>query len=49
MAWLAESPFLTRINLLAGFAGREGRLDLEVFMDNAGGVLSLVKPEAQLL
>ena len=49
MAWLAESPFLTRLNLLAGFAGREGRLDLEVFMDNAGGVLSLVKPEAQLL
>jgi uncharacterized protein (DUF1800 family) len=49
MAWLAESPFLTRLNLLAGFAGREGRLDLEVFMDHADGVLSLVKPEAQLL
>lgn len=48
-AWLAESPFLTRLNLLAGFAGRERRLDLEVFMDGADGALSLVKPEAQLL
>ncbi|MCS7067939.1 MAG: DUF1800 domain-containing protein [Meiothermus sp.] len=49
LAWLAESPFLTRLNLLAGFAGRERRLDLEVFMDDAGGALALVKPEAQLL
>ncbi|GEM83033.1 DUF1800 domain-containing protein [Meiothermus hypogaeus] len=49
LAWLAESPFLTRLNVLAGFAGRERGLDLEVFMDNAGGALALVKPEAQLL
>jgi uncharacterized protein (DUF1800 family) len=49
LAWLAESPFLTRLNVLAGFAGRERRLDLEVFMDQANGVLALVKPEAQLL
>ncbi|WP_299428520.1 DUF1800 domain-containing protein [uncultured Meiothermus sp.] len=49
MAWLAESPFLSRLNVLAGFAGRERRLDLNVFMDNASGALALVKPEAQLL
>lgn len=49
MSWLAESPFLNRLNVLAGFAGRERRLDLEVFMDNANGALALVKPEAQLL
>lgn len=49
LSWLAESPFLHRLNLLAGFAGRERRLDLEVFMDNASGALSLVRPEAQLL
>lgn len=49
MAWLAESPFLNRLNVLASFAGRERRLDLDVFMDNASGALALVKPEAQLL
>jgi len=49
MAWLAESHFLNRLNVLAGFAGRERRLDLDVFMDKASGALALVKPEAQLL
>ncbi len=49
LSWLAESPLLTRINLLAAFAGREARLDLSVFMDQGDGTLALVKPEAQLL
>ncbi|WP_027881413.1 DUF1800 domain-containing protein [Meiothermus rufus] len=48
-AWLAESLLLTRLNLLAGFAGRESSLDLAVFMDGASSPLALVKPEAQLL
>ncbi len=49
LSWLAESPLLTRLNLIGLFAGLERKLDLEVFMDGAGGALSLVKPEAQLL
>lgn len=49
LSWLAESPLLVRMNLLANFAGKERKMDLEVFMDGAGGVLSLVRPEAQLL
>jgi len=49
MSWLAESPLLVRLNLISAFAGREKKLDLEVFMDGASGALSLVKPEAQLL
>jgi len=49
LSWLAESPFLVRLNLLSNFAGKEKKLDLEVFMDGADGALSLVKPEAQLL
>ncbi len=48
-AWLAESPLLTRLNLLTGFTGRERVLDLAVFMDGASSPLALVKPEAQLL
>ncbi|MER3552934.1 MAG: DUF1800 domain-containing protein [Meiothermus sp.] len=49
MSWLAESPLLTRLNLISNFAGKEKTLDLEVFMDGANGPLALVKPEAQLL
>ena len=49
MTWLAESPLLVRLNVLSSFAGKERKLDLEVFMDGASGVLSLVRPEAQLL
>jgi uncharacterized protein (DUF1800 family) len=49
MTWLAESPLLVRLNLLSTLAGRERKLDLSVFMDDATGPLSLVKPEAQLL
>lgn len=49
MTWLAETPFLTRLNILSGLAGRERNLDLSVFMDEAQGALALVKPEAQLL
>ncbi|RDI95921.1 DUF1800 family protein [Meiothermus sp. QL-1] len=49
LGWLAESPFLARLNLLAAFVGRESRLDLSVFMDGGHTPLALVKPEAQLL
>ncbi|RIH86601.1 hypothetical protein Mterra_01383 [Calidithermus terrae] len=49
MSWLAESPFLARLNLIGALAGKEKGIDLEVFMDGASGPLSLVKPEAQLL
>ncbi|GEM85386.1 DUF1800 domain-containing protein [Meiothermus granaticius] len=49
MSWLAESPLLARLNLVAALAGQEPSLNLEVFMDGATGPLSLVKPEAQLL
>ncbi len=49
MSWLAESQLLTRLNLLAEFSDVGQALDLSVFMDGAEGVLSLVKPEAQLM
>lgn len=49
LSWLAESPLLTRLNLISLIVGLEHNLDLEVFMDGASGPLSLVRPEAQLL
>jgi len=48
-AWLAETPYLARLNLISAVANQEKSLDLSVFMEGGKVLADLVKPEAQLL
>lgn len=48
-AWLAETPYLARLNLISVVANQGKSLDLSVFMEGGKVLADLMKPEAQLL